>query len=82
MHLEGSVWLFRVAELFSYNFQTILHFADAATSLLPAKPDCQSGKSEHFTATSLLPAKPDQPLPSGSQRSHSTREVRVSMSEQ
>jgi hypothetical protein len=24
-HLEGSVWLFRVAELFSYNFQTILH---------------------------------------------------------
>ena len=23
------MWLFRVAELFSYNFQTILHFADA-----------------------------------------------------
>lgn len=28
-HLEGSVWLFRVAELFSYDFPTILHFADA-----------------------------------------------------
>jgi len=27
-HLEGSVWLFRVAELFSYDFQTILHVAD------------------------------------------------------
>jgi hypothetical protein len=27
-HLEGSVWLFRVAELFGYNFQTIFHFAD------------------------------------------------------
>jgi hypothetical protein len=23
------VWLFRVAELFGYDFQTILHFADA-----------------------------------------------------
>jgi hypothetical protein len=22
------MWLFRVAELFSYNFQTVLHFAD------------------------------------------------------
>ena len=27
-HMEGSVWLFRVAELFSYDFPTILHFAD------------------------------------------------------
>jgi len=27
-YLEGSVWLFRVGELFSSNFQTILHFAD------------------------------------------------------
>jgi hypothetical protein len=27
-HLESSVWLFRVAELFSSDFQTILHFAD------------------------------------------------------
>jgi len=27
--LEGSVWLFTVAELFWYNFQTILHCADA-----------------------------------------------------
>jgi len=26
-HLEGSVWLFRVTELFGYDFQTILHFA-------------------------------------------------------
>ena len=24
------MWLFRVAELFSYDFQTILHFADVA----------------------------------------------------
>jgi len=31
-HLEGSVWLFRVAELFGYDFQTILHFADAYSS--------------------------------------------------
>ena len=28
VHLEGSVWLFRVAELFGYDFQTILHLAD------------------------------------------------------
>jgi len=28
--LEESVWLFRVAELFSCDFQTILHIADAA----------------------------------------------------
>jgi len=27
--------------------------------MLPAKPDCQRGESEHSTATSLLPAKPD-----------------------
>jgi len=27
-HLEASVWLFRVAESFSYNFQTVLDFAD------------------------------------------------------
>jgi len=27
-HLEGSVCLFRVAELFSYDFQIILYFAD------------------------------------------------------
>jgi hypothetical protein len=27
-HLEETVWLFRVAELFGYDFQTILHFAD------------------------------------------------------
>jgi len=27
-HLEGSVWPFRVAESFSYDFETILHFAD------------------------------------------------------
>ena len=27
-HLEGSVWLFTVAELFSNDFQTTLHFAD------------------------------------------------------
>jgi hypothetical protein len=30
-HLEGSVWLFRVAELCGYDFQTILHFADVVT---------------------------------------------------
>jgi len=28
-HLEGEVWLLRVAELFSCDFETILHFADA-----------------------------------------------------
>jgi len=27
-HLEGSVKLFRVAEWFSYDFETILHIAD------------------------------------------------------
>jgi len=27
-HLEGSVLLFRVAELFSFDFQTIVNFAD------------------------------------------------------
>jgi len=27
-HLDGSVCLFRVVELFSYEFQTMLHFAD------------------------------------------------------
>ena len=27
-HLAGSKGLFRVAQLFSYDFQTILHFAD------------------------------------------------------
>jgi len=27
-HLEGSVWLFRVAELFSCDFKTMIHFAD------------------------------------------------------
>ena len=27
------MWLFRVAELFSYNFQTILHFADVNSLL-------------------------------------------------
>jgi hypothetical protein len=26
------VWLFRVAELFGYDFQTILHFADGLTT--------------------------------------------------
>jgi len=31
-HLEGSVWLFRVAELLSYDFQTIVHFADVAAA--------------------------------------------------
>jgi len=30
-----------------------------ADSLLPAKPDCQRGETEHSTATSLLPAKQD-----------------------
>jgi len=29
------------------------------TNLLPVKPDCQRGESEHSTATSLLPARPD-----------------------
>jgi hypothetical protein len=28
--LEESVWLFRTAESLSYDFQTILHFADIA----------------------------------------------------
>ena len=32
--LEGSVWLFRVAELFSRDFQTVLHFADVRVSNL------------------------------------------------
>jgi len=27
-HLEEVAWLIRVAELFSYDFQTILHFAN------------------------------------------------------
>jgi hypothetical protein len=31
-HLEGSVWLFRVAELFGYGFQTIGSFADECFS--------------------------------------------------
>jgi len=31
-HLEQFVWLFRVAELFGYDFQTILHYADVMTS--------------------------------------------------
>jgi hypothetical protein len=29
-HLEGLVWLFGIAELLSYDFRTILHFADVA----------------------------------------------------
>jgi hypothetical protein len=29
--LEGLVWLFRIAESLSYDFQTILHFADEGT---------------------------------------------------
>jgi len=33
-HLEGSVWLFRVTELFGYDFQTIIHFADVLVSTL------------------------------------------------
>ena len=56
-------------------------------SLLPAKPDCQRGESEHSTTTSLLPAKPDPPLTACSlqsqihcyQRSQIVREVRVSI---
>jgi hypothetical protein len=32
-HLEGPVWLFRVAEMFCYDFQTILHFADEVKEL-------------------------------------------------
>jgi hypothetical protein len=48
-----------------------------ANSLVPAKPDCQRGESEHSTASSLLPAKPlsylpvkpDPPLPASSQQS-------------
>ena len=31
-HLQGSVWLFSVAELFSYDCQPILHHADAGAS--------------------------------------------------
>jgi len=31
--------------------------------LLPAKPDCQRGESDHFTATSFLPVKWDPMLP-------------------
>ena len=31
-HLEESVWLFIVAELFSYDFKTIIHFADHCKS--------------------------------------------------
>ena len=34
-----------------------------ATSLLPAKPHCQRGESDHSTLPSLLPAKPGPPLP-------------------
>ena len=44
-----------------------------AKSLLPAKPDCQRGESEHSTATSLLPAKPDPPLRACSQQSQIVR---------
>jgi len=33
-HLETSVWLFRVAELFSYDVQTISDFADFIEYLL------------------------------------------------
>ena len=32
-HLEESVWLFRVAELFSYNFQNLLHCLMRAASV-------------------------------------------------
>jgi len=66
-----------------------------ANSLLPAKPDCQSGESENSTATSMLPAKPDLLLPAkpdlvipvkpdpllkaSSQGNQIVREVRVSI---
>jgi len=33
-YLEQSVLMFRVAELFSYDFQTILHFADVDNWIL------------------------------------------------
>jgi hypothetical protein len=35
--LEGSVWLFRVAEMFSCNFQIkVIHFADAPAAAIPS----------------------------------------------
>ena len=38
-YLEGLVWLFRVAEMFSYNLQTILQFADVCVALMIILPD-------------------------------------------
>jgi len=34
--LEGSGWLFRIDELLSYDFGTILHFADGVTNTITA----------------------------------------------
>jgi len=42
-HLDGSVWLFRVAELFSCTFQTILHFADGVYHYQQLKMHSQLG---------------------------------------
>jgi len=53
-----------------------------ATSLLPAKPDCLRGESDHSPTTSFLPVKPEQLLPACSQQIQIVREVRVTMSEQ
>jgi hypothetical protein len=39
--LEGLVWLFRIAESLSYDFQTILHFADVLRCLMPV--ECVGG---------------------------------------
>ena len=50
-HLEGSVWLFRVAELFSYNFQTIFHFADEALQIT------RSGNEEVLTIQNMWVAR-------------------------
>jgi len=38
-HLEGSGWLFRVAEVYSYDFKTFEHFADECIiNLIGNKP--------------------------------------------
>jgi len=37
-HLEETVWLFRIAQMLSYNFWTNIHFADACA--VRSSPEC------------------------------------------
>jgi hypothetical protein len=53
MHLEASMWLFRVAELFSYYFQMILHFANVSPT--------EASPSPAATATATVTTSPTSP---------------------